>query len=166
MWAASVAPHKDVGLSEATAAKRLCEHLLLLSRRQRAALGAAADAHAALATLLAWLHPPAADAAGAGPAAAVPPQACSLQWLGRQKAALDRLEVLASDTGELLAACMEASPNASPGMGAAQLRQARAACAAWGARLGEAKRELGACAQVRRARSRCSRVVTRTQACR
>lgn len=39
LWAAALAPHKDLSMAECAAAQRYCEHLLLQLRKQRAALG-------------------------------------------------------------------------------------------------------------------------------
>ncbi|KAG2499138.1 hypothetical protein HYH03_002721 [Edaphochlamys debaryana] len=155
LWAAAVQPHRDLSGAEASAARRLCEHALFVARRQRAALGGAADAFASLSKLTAWLQEEAASAAAAGPASAAPggaasagggsgSQAEALAAVQQQKAQLDSLALLSTETVQLLDACVTtaALPSAT-----AQLATAVAAARVAASGLAGCKRRLDAALQ-------------------
>ncbi|KAL4440107.1 hypothetical protein ABPG75_003108 [Micractinium tetrahymenae] len=112
LWEAAKQPHGDLSGAEVEGAVRSVEHLLWLTQRSRAVLGALSKVHSQLSTLhaaLASLAP-----AGTDQAQALPPQGRCCAWFHRQRATLAVLLQQAEETAELLAAAAGAETAATP----------------------------------------------------
>lgn len=121
---------------------RSAEHLLHLSQRSRATLGALGDRCRQLAALHAALLTLAAPGEGGGEAATVPPQARCWAWYQQQRGALAALVQQADESAELLRSAAAAETAAAPRKqlqaGAQQACDAAAALRQCSSRLGVA----------------------------
>ncbi len=100
LWRGAAQPHKDLSLAEVSTARRLCEHVLYVVRRQRRALGETAALVQALDRMAGWLREAGAAAADSGVV-----QSEALAALAGQKEHLDSLALLGAETCQLLGAC-------------------------------------------------------------
>lgn len=154
LMSAAAAPHKDVSMAESQATVRYCDHLLYQARRQRAELGGVASAHESLKALSVWLGTLKANSntsvdaqggeAGSAATPAVPPQAQGTHWLQAQHARLAPLQLLVSETAQLLTACDTTLASSLTSAQASALSSAARACAAWQQQLGAARGALDA----------------------